>query len=126
MAMKHGAQMLSPMSQIHFHQMGGAIERLRFDATAFSGRRAGYTYNIISTWTDLTEDAQHIEINHRCAAGIEPLSMGGAYVKFVGDTGGYHVRSHYGREIYERLSRLKRAYDPTNFFSRNQNIEPAR
>jgi FAD/FMN-containing dehydrogenase len=125
-ALDHGAQMLSPMSQIHFHQMGGAVGRLRSDATAFSGRHAGYTYNIISTWTDPTEDAQHIEINRRCAAGIEPFSMGGAYVNFVGDTGADQVRSLYGREIYARLSRLKRAYDPTNFFTRNQNIEPAR
>ena len=48
--------MPSPMSQIHFHQMGGAVGRVPPDASAFSGRHAGYTYNVISTWTDAIED----------------------------------------------------------------------
>ena len=37
------------------------------DATAFSGRHAGYTYNVISTWIDPTEDAQHIDANREFA-----------------------------------------------------------
>ena len=125
-ALDHGARMPSPMSQIHFHQMGGAVGRLRSDATAFSGRHAGYTYNIISTWTDPTEDAQHIEANRELAVAMAPLSSGGAYVNFVGDADADQVRFLYGNDIYERLARLKRAYDPSNLFSRNQNIKPAR
>ena len=39
-----------------FHQMGGAVGRVRRGATAFSGRRAAYTYNIIATWTDPAQD----------------------------------------------------------------------
>ena len=41
----HGARLPSPMSQIHFHQMGGAVGRAAPDATAFGARAAGYTYN---------------------------------------------------------------------------------
>jgi len=33
------------------------------------------------------------------------------------------VREAYGPN-YERLVRLKRSYDPTNFFASNQNIKP--
>jgi FAD/FMN-containing dehydrogenase len=125
-ALAHGARMPSPMSQIHFHQMGGAVGRVLPGATAFSGRNAGYTYNIIATWTDPAEDAQHTEVNRDLAAALAPLSAGGAYVNFAGDTEADQVRSLYGDELYDRLARLKREYDPTNLFSRNQNIRPAR
>jgi FAD/FMN-containing dehydrogenase len=125
-ALAHGARMPSPMSQIHFHQMGGAVGRVRPDATAFSGRHAGYTYNVISTWTDPTEDARHIAANRELAAAMAPRSIGGAYVNFVGEDDADRVRSLYGEEIYDRLARLKRQYDPSNLFSRNQNIRPAR
>ena len=125
-ALAHGARMPLPMSQIHFHPMGGAVGRVLRGATAFSGRNAGYTYNIIATWTDPAEDAQHIEVNRDLAAALAPLSAGGTYVNFAGDTEADRVRSLYGDELYDRLARLKREYGPTNPFSRNQNIRPAR
>ncbi len=125
-ALNHGARMPSPMSQIHFHQMGGAVARVAHEATAFSGRAAGYTYNLISTWTDASEDAQHIGANRTLAAALAPLSAGGAYVNFLSDAGGDRVQAAYGAGLYERLSRLKREFDPTNLFNRNQNIGPAR
>jgi hypothetical protein len=37
---------------------------------------------------------------------------------------GNRVRKAYGARSYERLVELKRAYDPTNFFRLNQNVEP--
>jgi len=40
------------------------------------------------------------------------------------EEGEEHVKAAY-RENYERLQRIKRAYDPTNFFRVNQNITPA-
>jgi FAD/FMN-containing dehydrogenase len=125
-ALDHGARMPSPMSQIHFHQMGGAVGRIRSDATAFSGRHAGYTYNVISTWAESAEDKQHIAANRDLASALAPMSIGGAYVNFAGDADVDRVRALYGDEIYDRLARLKREYDPSNLFSRNQNIRPAR
>jgi len=124
-ALAHGVRMPSPMSQIHFHQMGGAVGRVAPGATAFSGRHAGYTYNVISTWTDKTEDAHHVDANRETAAALAPLSIGGEYVNFVGDADA-GVRGLYGDELYDRLARLKREYDPSNLFSRNLNIKPAR
>jgi hypothetical protein len=125
-ALAHGARMPSPMSQIHFHQMGGAVGRATPDTSAFSGRHAGYTYNIISTWTDPAEDADHVTANGALATALAPLSSGGAYVNFVADADAGQVRSLYGGELYDRLARLKREYDPSNLFRRNQNIRPAR
>jgi len=125
-ALEHGARMPSPMSQIHFHQMGGAVGRVAAEATAFSGRAAGYTYNLISTWMEPGEDAQHIAANRELSAAMAPLSAGGAYVNFLSDAGGDRVQAAYGASLYDRLARLKREYDPANLFNRNQNIRPAR
>jgi len=60
------------------------------------------------------------------AAAVRPaLSAGGrVYLNFLGDEGAERVRQAYGDRQYERLVELKRAYDPTNFFRLNQNIEP--
>lgn len=124
-ALEHGSRMPSPMSQIHFHQMGGAVGRVAPDATAFSGRTVGYTYNLISTWTDPGEDTRNIAANRELAAELAPLSAAGAYVNFLSDDGANLVQAAYGDALYDRLVRLKREYDPANLFGRNQNVLPA-
>ena len=77
--------MPSPMSALHVHQMGGAVARVGRDATAFSGRQAGYTYNVVSTWMDPSENAMHIAANRACTSALAPLSEAGAYVNFLSD-----------------------------------------
>ena len=63
-------------------------------------------------------------------------SLGPRYVNFDTDSPGTdssawtlrrvdRVRSAYGDQIYDRLARLKRQYDPANLFRRNQNVRPA-
>jgi len=113
-ALDHGARLPSPMSQIHFHQMGGAAGRAGTGASAFSGRPAGYTYNLILTWTDPAQDATHIDANRALAAALAPHSMGGTYVNFTTEADTDRIRATYGDEIYDRLARLKRHYDPAN------------
>ena len=125
-ALEHGARMLSPMSAIHLHQMGGAVARVAGDATAFSGRDAGYTYNVVSTWVDPREDAMHIAANRQLSAALAPLSEDGSYVNFLPDADGGEARAAYGDELYLRLARLKREYDSANLFNRNQNVRPAK
>jgi FAD/FMN-containing dehydrogenase len=115
---------MSPMSQIHFHQMGGAVGRVGTGMSSFSGRAAGYTYNLIGTWTDRSEDATHIAAVRTASAAFGPLSLGGSYVNFDAEVTTDGVRSAYGGAIYDRLAGLKRAYDPENLFSRNQNVKP--
>jgi FAD/FMN-containing dehydrogenase len=121
-ALEHGARMPSPMSQIHFHQMGGAVGRVGTTMSSFSGRAAGYTYNLIGTWTDPAEDATHIAAIRAASGALTPLSLGSSYVNFDADE--ERARPAYGAEIYDRLARLKRRYDPANLFSRNQNVKP--
>lgn len=122
----HGSRLPSPMSAIHIHQMGGAVSRVPDGGTAFSGRDAGWTYNLVSTWSDPAEDAQQIAANRALAAALAPLSSAGSYINFLADRGAERVLSAYGSELFDRLARLKREYDPTNLFQGNQNVAPAR
>jgi FAD binding domain/Berberine and berberine like len=55
---------------------------------------------------------------------IHPYSAGGAYVNFMMDEGQSRVKATYG-ENYDRLAKVKAAYDPENVFRVNQNILPA-
>ncbi|MEA2520500.1 MAG: hypothetical protein QOI81_146, partial [Actinomycetota bacterium] len=76
------------------------------------------------TWMDPSEDELHRSSNLALAAALQPLSTGGVYVNFLGDEGQARVKAAYGEAKYERLARLKAAYDPENLFRLNQNIVP--
>jgi FAD/FMN-containing dehydrogenase len=107
--------------------MGGAVARGGTSTSSFSGRAAGFTYNLIGTWTNPGEDQLHVDAVRDASTALGPLSMGRTYVNFDGDqsTSEDRVRSAYGDRIYDRLARLKRQYDPSNLFRRNQNVRPA-
>jgi hypothetical protein len=55
---------------------------------------------------------------------LNPFTTGGAYVNFMmGDEGEARVEATYGGN-FERLTAVKRKYDPNNVFRVNQNIKP--
>ena len=121
---EHGRLITSPMSSIALWQMGGAVARVADDATAFSGRSAGFTFNINGN----TATANGFEDQRQWArdywTALAPFHTG-VYVNFLMEEGGTRVRQAYGDAKYRRLSALKRTYDPSNFFRLNQNIPPA-
>jgi FAD/FMN-containing dehydrogenase len=55
---------------------------------------------------------------------IHQYSSGGAYSNFMMDEGQERVKASY-KHNYDRLVEIKRKYDPNNFFSVNQNINPS-
>ena len=120
---EHGRLITSPMSSIALWQMGGAVARVADDATAFSGRSAGFTFNINGN----TATANGFEDQRQWArdywTALAPFHTG-VYVNFLMEEGGTRVRQAYGDAKYRRLSALKRTYDPSNFFRLNQNIPP--
>ncbi len=54
---------------------------------------------------------------------MTPFANGGVYANFISE-GEERVSSAFGKN-YERLAKLKKKYDPDNFFRMNQNIVPA-
>jgi FAD/FMN-containing dehydrogenase len=111
-----------PQCEIHVHQMGGAVARVREDATAFSERSMPFVLNAVTGWHDADATDAHVGWARSVAAAAAGASTGRAYVNFLGDADA--ARSSYGAETYARLVSLKNEYDPTNVFRLNQNIQP--
>jgi FAD/FMN-containing dehydrogenase len=58
------------------------------------------------------------------AKAVQP-SDPSAYVGFLSDEGEVRTRAAYPGPTWDRLTRIKTEYDPTNLFRLNQNIPPA-
>ncbi|MDD1758570.1 MAG: BBE domain-containing protein [Methanotrichaceae archaeon] len=103
--------------------LGGALSRVAEDETSFSDRYGKYVININAMWTALWNPMSICAGRVSFFASAEPFSTGGVYVNFLGEEGEKQVMLAYGEAEYERLVALKNKYDPTNFFSLNQNIK---
>jgi FAD/FMN-containing dehydrogenase len=122
---EHSSAPTSSKSYTIVFQLGGALAGVREDETAFSQRDAAHNVNINAVWTEEDLDPErHIAWARDFFEAMEPHAGGRVYVNFLGEEGGNRVRQAYGARNYERLVELKRAYDPTNLFRLNQNIEP--
>ena len=119
------AGVTSPWMSIQLARMGGAIERVPEEATAFGGRGARYLLWIIGMWEPAGDGARHVAWVRGTHEAMLPHSTGGVYVNALGEEGAGRVRAAYGPATYARLVRLKDRYDPTNLFRLNQNIPPS-
>ena len=109
--------------EIHVHQMGGAMARVADEASSFGERSMPYVLNAVTGWQDSGDAQAHMAWSRSVIAAAADASTGRAYTNFISDPGA--ARSSYDPATYKRLASLKAAYDPTNVFQLNQNIEPA-
>jgi FAD/FMN-containing dehydrogenase len=111
-------------SILFFEHMGGAVSKVGPQATAFSNRDAQYDFTILASWSDPSEDERYINWTRSFGDDMKKLATGAGYVNYMtGDEGDARVKATY-EENYDRLITVKQKYDPTNFFSGNQNITP--
>ena len=112
------------MSLFHIRVLGGAMASVPADATAFAHRDAPILSMQLSGFEDGDGAPQRAWVT-RVHESLRPVAHG-VYSNFLGDEGSDRVREAYPTETYERLATVKRSYDPSNVFHRNQNIRPAR
>ncbi len=113
----------SPHCEIFLVSLGGATTRPDAEATAYSHRDAQYVVNVHSRWETTAEDDACVAWARAFYRAVARFSTGGVYVNFQSDDEKERVRAAYGSN-YNRLARVKRAYDPGNLFRVNQNIPP--
>ncbi|MEV6013783.1 FAD-binding oxidoreductase [Streptomyces sp. NPDC051976] len=113
------------LSTMHLYPIDGAAHRVDPGATAWGYRDAVWS-GIVGGIDPDPENAGAIK--EWCVdywSELHPQSMGGGYVNFMGaDESQDRVRATY-RDQYERLTAVKKTYDPDNLFRANQNITPA-
>jgi FAD/FMN-containing dehydrogenase len=119
------ARVPSPLSSIDVMLLGGAVAQVDEDATAFSHRDARFLLNITSDWTDAATDEEQRAWAREVWEAVRPATTGAGYVNYVAQEGESQAAAVYGPRKYARLREIKRAYDPENVFSLNQNIDPA-
>jgi hypothetical protein len=121
---RYGAQMPTMQSTMHLYPIDGAAHDVGPSDTAFSFRDATYS----AVFAGVDHDPANVPAIRDWSIGyneaLRPYSAGGAYVNMMMDEGQERVRASY-RGNYDRLARVKAAYDPANLFRVNQNILPA-
>ncbi|CAB3750988.1 FAD-binding oxidoreductase [Paraburkholderia humisilvae] len=120
---EHMERSRSPLTATVVEYYAGAPTRIDRADTAFSQRAPLYNINIATKWRDPAESDQHIGWTRALFDALRPHSNGGYLPNFFSDEVPDQSRIAYGSN-YARLAELKAKYDPTNFFSLNQNVKP--
>jgi FAD/FMN-containing dehydrogenase len=114
----------SPGQILQIRSVGGAMNRVPPDATAFAHRNSEV---FIVSPLILDPDVSDENVQ----AALEPwrtlASSGqGAYVNFFSEATDTEVAAGYPPATYDRLASIKKRYDPQNVFNKNYNIKPAK
>jgi FAD/FMN-containing dehydrogenase len=116
----YAGRLPTPQCEIFVGQVGGAINRVPPEATAYPHRDAEFVMNVHTRWDDPAEDRRCVAWAREFFEATAPHAAGGVYVNFIPEDE-EQVRAAYGRN-YDRLAELKRKYDPQNLFRVNQNV----
>ena len=107
--------------------MGGQINRVGAEDTAYSERSAKWMVSIDGNWELPADDDKVISWVRDTWSQVHKLGTGTTYLNFTSiadeatDVG---VASAFGRNL-KKLAQIKKKYDPNNFFRLNNNITPA-
>ncbi|QBD77018.1 FAD-binding oxidoreductase [Ktedonosporobacter rubrisoli] len=112
---------------IGIDSLGGAINRVAPDATAFAHRNALFSIQYSTSW-DAAAPESVISANHAWLTGtwqaMRSYASGAAYQNYVDPDLADWQHAYYGPNL-ARLQRVKTSYDPGNFFHFGQSIPPA-
>ena len=101
------------------------MARVAPQETAFGRRDAPFLVSFDLFWKDPAQDEEALSWSRELWNRMHRFSFGGLYLNWggFGEEKQDLVRAAYG-ENYTRLVKLKKRYDPDNFFRLNQNINP--
>lgn len=113
----------SDKQMLQFRSLGGAIDRMDADATAFA-HRGNEVLLVAPSFVPL--DATETAIEETLAAWqkLEAFSSG-AYCGFLSQQSDKAIDAAYPKDTYKKLAHIKKQYDPENLFNQNYNIKPS-
>jgi FAD/FMN-containing dehydrogenase len=107
---------------ISVRSLGGAVRRVRDDATAYAHRQAELMIVTLAAGPGPAVEAARpvlAAIWRRLAPHVS-----GAYANFLASATEEDVAAVYPAPTYQRLAAVKRQYDPGNLFAGNHNVAP--
>ena len=119
----YAGRLPSAQSEIFIASLGGAINRVPAEATAYPHRDVSYVMNVHTRWEDPGEDETCVTWARDFSQAMEKFATGGVYVNFVSD-GEERVKGAFGIN-HDRMAALKAKYDARNLFRVNQNVAPS-
>ncbi|WP_242394131.1 FAD-binding oxidoreductase [Anaeromyxobacter oryzisoli] len=121
----HAGRLPSPECEVFIAHLGGAVNRVAVEATAYPHRNVQFVVNVHTRWTDPADDVRCIAWARALFDAVAPHATGGVYVNFMPLDEAHRVEGGAYGPNYGRLARIKARYDPGNLFHLNQNIQPA-
>lgn len=122
--LEEATPMPTPLSNIAIYGLGGAINRVDSDATAYPHRNAPFAVHIQGHWLDESDDDACTEWTRELHETLREFGTGGEYVNNQTDTDEDRVRASFG-ENYDRLAEVKAQWDPEDRLRSTQYVEPA-
>ncbi|MBA2451965.1 MAG: FAD-binding oxidoreductase [Chloroflexia bacterium] len=121
---EYGPQIPSLHSTMHLYPQTGAIQRVGKDESAYSYRDMEYVHNVVAVDMEEANMPRNMTWMREYWDALHPHSAAGTYVNFMmEDEGQDRVKATY-RDNYDRLTQIKKTWDPDNLFKSNQNIRP--
>jgi hypothetical protein len=116
----------SPRSLLAIWALGGAMGRVGSNDTPVGNRSAPLLLEVIGSWSEAVHTEQNIVWVRHVFETMHSFSSGKVNANFsgAGEDNERFVRAAYS-DHYQRLAKVKQAYDPTNMFRLNQNITVA-
>jgi FAD/FMN-containing dehydrogenase len=115
-----------PLTLVNTFRLGGAVNRVGPEETAFAERSAPYMVSIDTMWSDPAKDDAAISWGRAAFEEMTKYGNGNVFLNFTGRAGEplqANVDSAFGRNL-ARLGRIKATYDRDNLFQLNNNILP--
>lgn len=111
-----------PLVMTQLRVLGGQMARVPAGATAFAHRDANLMVMVLAMVQDDPRPTLGWVADYLGKAFAGKRT--GVYANFLHDEGEARIREAYPADTYDRLAAIKRRWDPTNVFHRNQNIRP--
>jgi FAD/FMN-containing dehydrogenase len=116
-----------PTGGVAFTALAGRVHEIDEDAMAFSRSGSAWLWELVQQWDEPDRDDEFTSWGDALLDKVRPYELGNGYVNLSLDRGPEWLRGLYGSaDKYERIERVKTAWDPRNLLRHNKNIAPAR
>lgn len=116
--------MPTALSDIAVYGLGGAINEVDRESTAYPHRDAPFAVHISGHWLEESQDETCRQWTRELHETLREYGTGGEYVNNQTDTDEERVRASFG-DNYDRIAEVKSRWDPADRLRSTQHVDPA-